>query len=294
MNTDNFKDFSNDEIDFTEIFTALWKKKLLIFLITSSAAVFSVFYSLSLPNIYISSALLAPSESENSISSLGRLSSLAGMAGLSIPSNSNSKSIEAIERMQSYDFFIDQFLPNIEFIDLVAANNWDKENNLIIYDSDYDPSQSPSKQKAYESYKSILKITKNNRTSYTLIEVEHVSPFIAKSWLSLIINKINSHMREIDKDIAKNSIDFLNTKSQETNLSDIKDVIFGILETQIQTLTLAEANEDYVFKIISSPIVPERKSKPSRSSICIMGTILGFILSIISSLTLHFSSYRKN
>ena len=57
MNTDNLKDLSNDEIDFTEIFTALWKKKLLIFLITSSAAVFSVVYSLSLPNIYISSAL---------------------------------------------------------------------------------------------------------------------------------------------------------------------------------------------------------------------------------------------
>ena len=101
-------------------------------------------------------------------------------------------------------------------------------------------------------------------------------------------------MREIDKDIAKNSIDFLNSKAQETNLSDIKDVIFSILETQIQTLTLAEANKDYVFKIISSPIAPERKSKPSRSSICIMGTILGFIFSIISSLILHFSSYRKN
>ena len=44
---------------------------------------------------------------------------------------------------------------------------------------------------------------------------------------------------------------------------------------------LASANEDYVFKIIDSPLIPEEKSKPSRALICIFGTILGAFINLI-------------
>ena len=45
---------TNDEVTLVELFTVLWKKKILITGISLIFAVSSVYYSLSLPNIYLS------------------------------------------------------------------------------------------------------------------------------------------------------------------------------------------------------------------------------------------------
>lgn len=299
----------NDEVSLKEIFLVLSSKKILITTITTLSAIFAVLYSLSLPNIYTSNALLAPTSSEDSLSNkLGSFSPLAGLAGLGLSADPGSKSSEAIARISSYDFFVNQFIPNIDFENLVAAKKWIKTSNTLNYDSsifnktsnkwvtsDKPPFLSkPSNQEAYEIYTKILTISEDKRTSFISISIEHISPFIAEKWLKLIIHNINDHMRELDKSIAKSSIDFLNVTAQKTNLSEMKLVISKLVENQVQILTLAESNKDYVFKAISSPIAPEKKSKPSRSSIASMGTFIGFMISIIISLLLYYLAPKKN
>ena len=55
-------------------------------------------------------ALLAPTGEEETLGKkLGGYSSLAGIAGINISSERGSKSKEAIERIKSYDFFIEEF-----------------------------------------------------------------------------------------------------------------------------------------------------------------------------------------
>ena len=88
-------------------------------------------------------------------------------------------------------------------------------------------------------------------------------------------------MKLLDINSAKKSIDFLNDLSSKTNVQSIKEVILKLLETQMQTLMLASSNDAYVFKIIDSPIVPEKKSGPQRKFILIIGTILGGLTSVI-------------
>jgi LPS O-antigen subunit length determinant protein (WzzB/FepE family) len=291
-NTQNF----DDDVDFTVIFLALWDKKILIASISSIAAIFSVLYSLSLPDIYTSNALLAPASSEDSMSSkLGGYSALAGMAGINLPSDNGSKTPEAIERIKSYDFFVNEFLPNIKFENLIAAKDWIKESNSIVYDSKAFDLKTPrsSKQEAYLTYTGMLRISEDKNTSFVYMSIDHVSPYIAEKWLKLIIYNINNHMREIDKTVAENSIIFLKKSSQETYLSDIKVAIFKLIENQIQTLTLVESTEDYIFKSIVSPIAPEKKSRPSRSIICIIGTFVGLIMGIVISLVLHYFNFKK-
>ena len=101
-------------------------------------------------------------------------------------------------------------------------------------------------------------------------------------------------MREIDKLDAENSIKFLSEASNKTSIQSVKLVISKLMESQMQTLMIANSNQDYVLKKINSPIVPEEKSGPFRALICIIGTILGFILSVITVLIQHFRSSSKN
>lgn len=297
--TDNY----NDEIDLKEIFLLLWKQKIIIILITTLFAISSVFYSLSLPNIYTSSALLASTSNDQSLSSsLGGVSGLASLAGVSIPSAKSSKTDEAIERIQSFDFFINYFLPNIRLENLLAVKRWNKDKNEIIYeDKIYNPNTNkwnlqslnsglitPSSQKAYSQYGNILGINVDDTSGFITLSINHQSPYIAKEWVDLIIFHINESMREIDKRDAQNGIDYLKQTSKDTSIQSVRQVINVLLENRMQTLMLASSNKAYIFKTIDSPIIPEVKSGPLRSMICILGTFLGGFISIIFVFIRHY------
>ena len=122
------------------------------------------------------------------------------------------------------------------------------------------------------------------------MSIEYISPDLAATWLQLIVKNINNRMRKLDKDLATESIKFLEEATPTTNLQQIRETVALLLEDQIQTLMLTEARQDYVFKYIESPIVPERKSGPARALICILGTIFGGVIGVVISLILR---YRK-
>lgn len=285
-----------EEIDLSEIFLLIWDYKIFIAFVTSFFAIGSIIYSLSIPNKYNSFALLAASsEKESLASNIGQFSGLAGLAGINLPSDNGSKSEEAKERIKSFDFFKDYFLPFIKLEDLMAVKEWKIESDTIIYDEsifdvesnkwvrkvDYPKQATPSQQESYTKYLEILKLSTNNETGFISLSIIHESPFVANQWVDLIILNINNSMREIDKKNAEKSINFLNETSKTTSIKSIQEAISKLLEIQMQTLMLASSNEEYVFKVIDSPRIPEIKSSPDRALICIIGTLLGLFLSSI-------------
>ncbi len=298
-----------DEINLLELFTIIWKRKFFVLVFTSVIAIFSVFYSLSLQNVYISSGILAPTNQTDSLSSkLGAYSGLASLTGLNLPTNTGSKTQEATERIQSFNFFTKYFLANIKLENLLAVDKWVQEGNSLIYNDklfDYNSGKwtrevtfpkkkIPSDQEAFEKYKNILTIDTNAETGFINISIEHQSPIIAKKWVDIIIHNINESMRELDKQEAQNSIAFLNELTKSTSVQSIKEIISKLLESQMQTLMLASSEKEYVFKVIDSPIAPEKKSGPRRAFICIMGTILGGFLSLLIVFIQFYRDLIKN
>ena len=297
----NLEPSENQYINLKDLLSVIYKRKILTLSSTAIAAALSIIISLSLPNIYTSKSKLVPVTSENSLANnLGGYSSLAGLAGINLPKQNISKSTEAIERIKSYDFFVDVFMPRIKYEDLVAYKNWDKVSNIIIYDEQIFSNEKkwvrnskPSYQEAFKIYRRILSISEDQQSSFVSIEVEHVSPHIAQEWVALIILSINNHMRDIDKEVAQNSVDYLITTAKQTNITQIKSVISQLIESHIQTLTLAESNKNYIFKPISAPIVPEEKTKPLRAFISIFGTFLGFIACIFYIFIAHITKNKE-
>ena len=89
---DNNEEFDN-EIDFIELFSILWLNKKFILIFTTFAAVTSVFYSLSLTNIYNVQTLLTPTTSSGS-NLMSQYSGLASMAGVNLPNASSENKVD--------------------------------------------------------------------------------------------------------------------------------------------------------------------------------------------------------
>lgn len=292
---------SEDEIDVRQLIKILWDGKVII---TAIAVVFStiaVIYSLSLPNIYQSKALLSPvvdQGNSNQVSS--SIGGLASLAGLNLSSQSGGNSAKAIKKLRTLSFFEENILPNIFLPDLMAIESWDSYSNSIIYnENSFNQntktwSEIPSSQKSYRVFMDLLEFSEDTTTGFITISVKHQSPYIAKKWTELVVNEINNFFRAKDKREAQAAMDFLNIQISQTSFTEIKQVIAQLLQHKMQTLTLIEANEFYVFSYLDPPMVMEDKIEPSRSSISILGAVLGFMLGVLIVIIRHYLSNRNN
>ena len=83
---------------------------------------------------------------------------------------------------------------------------------------------------------------------------------------------------------AQQSIDYLTDQLENTQVVALEQVFYALIEEQMKTIMLANSRAEYLFKTIDPAIAPERKSRPWRTLICILGTLLGGILGALGIL----------
>jgi LPS O-antigen subunit length determinant protein (WzzB/FepE family) len=290
--------FTEDEIDIKKLLQILWHGKIFIVALTSVFSITAVIYSLTLPNVYQSNALLSPVAESSSSQAMGNIGGLASLAGIDISSGTGGNVVKSLQKARTFSFFRDNILPNIFLPDLVAMNSWDEDNNIIIYNEELFNqntqtwSHLPSDQKSHKLFLEITSLKENNK-GFVTVSVKHRSPYIAQAWAKLIVEQLNDFYRTKDKLEAQLEIDFLNIQMLQTRHTEIKQVIAQLIQQKMQQLTLIEANEFYVFSYLDSPLVMEEKVEPNRKSISILGAVLGGLLGILIILIQHYLGYRK-
>ncbi|WP_350551549.1 Wzz/FepE/Etk N-terminal domain-containing protein [Pseudoalteromonas sp. 120-MNA-CIBAN-0494] len=302
---------ADDEIDLRELFAVIWQGKWLIIAITALFAVASVVYAINQPNIYKSEALLAPAEQEGSggLAGLaGQFGGLASLAGVNLGGGSSNKAQLAIEVLKSRQFTSDFIQKHNILPDLMAAKTWDMQTNTVVYNSEmYDAQNNkwlreveapfkpePSMQEAFKVFSKIISASTDKESGMVTVSVEHVSPSVAQQWVSWLIEDINKSMKERDVLEAVKSTDFLTQQLEQTKIADIRAVLYKLVEEQTKTIMFAKVRDEYVFKTIDAALVPEEKFKPKRALICVLGVLLGGMLSVMIVLIRHYVAKDKD
>lgn len=298
-NTDvNISYHPDDELDFRELFQVIWQGKWIVVAIVTFFSITAIVYSLSLPNIYQSKALLSPvAEQGGSSRGMQGIGGLAGIAGISLP-QSGGNVVEAIDKLGTLSFFTNNILPNIFLPDLMAVDSWDASTQAVIYNKNFNNetqtwSQIPSSQESFLKFKKYLSVNQKKKTGFVTISVKHQSPVVAQAWTELIVRELNEFFRVKDRAEATAAMEYLNAQMSQTSYAQIRQVIAQLLQQKIQQLTLIEVRDFYVFDYIDPPAVMEFKSEPARSIICIISALLGALLGIFVVLIRHFSMKNK-
>ena len=291
---------NDDEIDLMELIKVLWDNKTRIILITAIAAFISIIYALSQPNIYKADALLAPAgdEDNSTMSGLARqFGGLASLAGVSLTGNSVNKSDLGLEVLKSRKF-VREFVQRHKILpQLLAVDYWDPETRELKIDEDaYDTKTKtwldkdglPSFEIIYKSFIDSLIIDEEPGSEFVRIGFKHKSPDIAAKWTGLVVKDLNDAIRMQDINEAESSITYLKKQASSSSLTDLRNLFYELIQSQTETMMLANVREEYVFKTIDPATVPEEKFEPRRSLICFLGTFLGGFLAVIYVLVRYY------
>jgi LPS O-antigen subunit length determinant protein (WzzB/FepE family) len=299
----------DDEIDLRELFSVLWAGKKVIVAITGLFAAAAVVYALSIANEYKASIVIAPAQQEGGglSGALGQLGGLASLAGVSLGGGGGSEAAVAQEIMQSWGF-VEQFIVNNELeVEVFAAEGWNKTSNVLTIDSDlYDKDsnkwlidedgqlRAPTSWELYEAFSKRLSVSEDKKSGLTSVSIEYFSPIVAKNWVDLYVAAINEHMRQRKLSQVNSNIEYLQAQIEKTSIAEMREVFYQIIEEQVKNKMLAEASPEYAFVTVSPSMVPEEKSKPKRALMCILGTLLGGMLSVLYVLLRHYASNKKD
>ncbi|PQJ44926.1 LPS O-antigen length regulator [Vibrio campbellii] len=299
-----------NEIDLSEVLSAIWRGKWIVVITTILFAILSVLYAINKPNIYRADVLLAPADSSggNAISKMaGQLGGLASIAGVNLGGAEANQTELAVQVLQSR-LFIDKFITNHDLlVPIMASTGWNMATNeLLIDESVFDSSENawvrepqglrgkePSSQEAYEVFmEENLSLHQDKDTGFYRLSIMHYSPFLAQAWANLLVTELNDEMRLRAISDANKNLKYLKEQLQNTSVSEMQSTFYSLIEEQTKSLMLAKTQDEFSFKVIDPAVAPEIKAQPKRALICILGTLLGTILGI--TIVLIMFAYKKN
>ena len=279
-----------DEIDLRELFSILWRGKWWIIGITFLFAVAGVSYALSLPNMYKSEGVYALAQKEGSGGGMaGQLGGLASLAGVSLGGGESNDIDQAMALIVSWPFLEEIVEQNKLAPYILAVKGWDRSSGDFIWNSEiYDVASerwkiigagNPTSYEVFRALSEFITVSTNAKTGMVTVSVTHYSPVIAEAWVRLLVVTINSHFQRRDIVDAKLNIDYLSNKIDETGIAGMQTVFYGMIESQMKALMLAEVGDEYLLRVVVPPKIAEQKVKPSRAFICIVFFFSGVVLS---------------
>jgi LPS O-antigen subunit length determinant protein (WzzB/FepE family) len=291
-----------EDIDLIALFKVVWAEKIKIIFVTGIVAILSVFYALSLSNIYKSEVLLTnvsdPSTSSTALSGSG-LGGLASLAGVSLGSQEVDNKTLGLATLKSRVFITDFIDRRDILVPLMALESWE-DGKIKIDDKAYDLEKKawrvkkPSMQDAYSNLMGKLSSSIDPITGLITLSISSQSPALAQQWVTWLVEDLNDSIRSREVEEAKRAVTFLEEKLTSTLTEDMRAMFFRLIQQQTETIMLANVRQDYLFRTIDPAIISETKFSPNRSLICIMATLFAGFLSVFLVLLMHFLRPKKD
>ncbi|MDA7562986.1 Wzz/FepE/Etk N-terminal domain-containing protein [Gammaproteobacteria bacterium] len=272
-------------IDLLEVINELWSQKLILSLLALFFIGSSSIIALNLPQYWTASTTLMIVEGAKGGG--GAPGALAGMVGVKLGSSNISNGQIAAEIARSKDFFKYLIKDEKLLIDLIAIKDF--QNGKNIYDPEiYDFSSKkwvqgkPSFFSAYNGYRSAVSVNYDwELGGFMSASVTHRSPIFASELLEKLIVNLNDQYRDRDLKEADRSLKYLANMSSSVTNSDLRRSVSSLMQNQLKTKMFANVKEYYLVEPLDSVYVPQLRSKPKRTQIVLISTILGMLLSCL-------------
>jgi len=213
--------------------------------------------------IYEAKAVIEPVTPQSTPSSMG---ALAAQFGISPPPPTNAA--ETVNLLKSR-ILMEKIIKNHDLLPVLLKKN---------------PKDNTENEKIWMGIRALMGITTVNykqKDNVIELSVQFKDPKIATDIVNYYLTELTDHMSSEAKRVALTNKKYLESELNATADPFIKTKIYSLIAQQIETAMLAEAKENFAFKVLDPPKVPDTKIKPKRKLMIMMSFVVSLFLGIM-------------
>jgi uncharacterized protein involved in exopolysaccharide biosynthesis len=267
----------DDSITLLDCARLFYRERGLIAIVVASVGAISVLAAWFMTPIYRSEVLLVPvsqDTADNSSTLASQLGGIAALVGGSII-NPKDRSAESIATLRSRSLVTDFIRAQNLKPELFSAK-WDKERK-----SWRDPQNVPTDLDAYAVFDGQIRtVNIDRRSGLVSLRVEWTDRRLAATWANGLVTAVNERRRQETIREAQQTIKYLQLELGRTNSIEVQQALYRLIESNSKTIAVANAREDYAFRVIDPAVPAESSVRPRRTLIVAVGLVLGLLLAI--------------
>jgi len=302
------------EISLGQILLVLWKRKVLIAVCATTAAIMGATYALMTTPIYAAAVIVQPvADGSGSLSGLSsQLGGVAALAGINLGGDAAAKKEGYLAFLRSRTLG-EMFIDRKDVAPHLFSESWDsrtsawkpkKRRPVLGFISSVSARLSgeeprpglnrlgPSMWEVYERLdKDVRAIIESSQTDLVTIQFRFRDPRLAADWANSYVALGNEELRLRSVAEANRAIQYLNEQAEKTNIADLRSTIYRLVERQLEQVMLANTQQDFAFHVIDRAVVPERRSHPNRLLIVLVSSLGGLAVgALLAVLTARYRS----
>ena len=147
----------------------------------------------------------------------------------------------------------------------------------------------------------VRSIERDEETDIITVAMVWTDPAVARDWANQYVRSFNEFMRERTMQDVQRKQEFLEAELRRSDVLEIQQSIYRLIEAQTAITMLASAREEYVLEVIDPAALPYRSFNMSRKKKIVIGTVAGGLLAtfallatvMLMSMWRTLSSYRQ-
>ena len=169
---------------------------------------------------------------------------------------------------------------------VLFAEYWDEEAGAWMVAED---EEAPSTKDGIRLFhEEVLRVADDQTSGLVSVTIRWHDRYKTEAWANAYLHLLNEIMRNEKIEQAEKSIAFLEAELQKTSIVGVQQTIYGLLETHINTIMMANVREQFALTVIDPAMVPEREEAvwPRRLPLLAGSLVLGFVIGVLAALVL--------
>ena len=262
----------NDEIELIAFLRVLWEFKYVVVAVAALFGFASLFIALTAKPIF-RAVVVVSKVSDTSMTGAASLAnqfgSLGRLAGINLSQSGPGQEAQAVLESRH---LAEEFIRRKNILEEILP----------------DAGETQTLWKAVERFREIvLTIREDEAEGSSMISIEWTDPATAALWANEYVALANELIRTRALQQSESNIEYLRKQVEETNSVELERVIYNLIESQIQTLMLANARDEYAFTVVDPAVAPETRTSPRRKLIVLSGGALGVFFGVLAAFAIN-------
>lgn len=262
----------NDEIDLIAFLRVLWERKYVVVFITALFGLAAIVIAITATPIYRADVVVTKVSDANLTGAASLASQFGGLGrlvGMNLGQGGLGREAQAVLESRR---LVEEFIKRNDILKELSPADGDL---LTLW-------------RIVEQFRELtLTIREDATEGITTVSINWIDPAVAARWANEFVALANELIRTRARKEAERNIEYLNKQIEQTNVVELQRVMYNLIETETQTLMLANARIEYAFTVVDPAVAPEDRTSPRRKLIVLSGGALGLFFGVLVAFAIN-------